>query len=58
MARGKMTEKVVDNKPHQPAGTKDREMKIRSLEKAKVRAYAIVHTIRHSYATHMLEAGV
>ena len=29
-----------------------------SLERAKVDAYATVHTLRHSYATHLLEAGV
>lgn len=30
----------------------------RALEKAKVDAYATVHTLRHSYATHLFEAGV
>lgn len=30
----------------------------RALEKAKVEAYAIVHTLKHSYETHLLEAGV
>jgi site-specific recombinase XerD len=30
----------------------------RSLERAQVDAYATVHTLRHSYATHSMEAGV
>ena len=30
----------------------------RSLAEAKVEAYATVHTLSHSYATHLLEAGV
>ena len=28
------------------------------IEKAKVDAYATVHTLRHSYATHLIEGGV